>query len=87
MSFFHRKRGKADRDVFGSFVFRCAVLDPFAGMGDDGLASVDIDHSVAMRDPDCPLDDKSEFFERRSLARFNPTSRALKKCEADLMMA
>src|SRR5690349_1826639 len=42
--------GEADGDVLGSVGRRRAVADPFAAVGDDGLAGVDVDCSIARFD-------------------------------------
>jgi hypothetical protein len=65
---------QADRDVFGAFRARSAVLNPFARMSDDRLASGDVHEAVLMGEAKRPLDYDSEFVEFRFLARFNPTA-------------
>ena len=77
MSGFHGKGGDADCDVFGSFCFGSAVLDPLAGMSDHRLACVNIKRAIAMSDTYRPLQNQSVFLERWCLARFDPTGCSL----------
>ena len=73
----HGKGRNADGDIFRSFIFGSAVLNPFAWMSNDGLARVDIDDSITMSDSDGSFQNEREFFEGGCLTRLNPTSRAL----------
>ena len=43
---------EADRDVVGALGVRGAVLDPFAGADDDGLAGLDVEGAGGVRDAD-----------------------------------
>ena len=67
---------QADRDVFGAFRAGSAVLNPFARMSDDRLASGDVRGAVLMREAKGAFKHYGEFIELRFLARFNPTARA-----------
>jgi len=43
MNCFHREGRQAHSDIFGAAFLRSGISNPFAGVGDDGLASGDIE--------------------------------------------
>src|SRR5690348_12659695 len=65
--------GEADGDVLGSVGRRRAVADPFAEVGDDGLAGVDVDCSMARFDVQRSAEDDGELVEFGLLAGLGPT--------------
>ncbi len=67
--------GEANGDVFSAFVIGCAVLNPFAGAGDDGLPCLDIKDAAFPGDAQHSHENDCVLVERGCLAGFDPTAR------------
>ena len=79
----HREGGDTDGDVFGAFGARSGVLDPFAGVGDYGLAGFHFQSSAIVSDFERSLQHDGELVEIRLLPGFDPSLRAAHVGDAD----
>ncbi len=74
------KRRDADGEIFGAV--RCAVLNPFASMGNDRLAGSNIDHFRSCPNSKHSAQNQRIFVKLRALPRFRPARRASHPCDA-----
>jgi len=83
MDRFHCEGRQANRDVFGAFRMRRAVLDPFAGAGDDGLAGEDFEDAVLVFHLQAAGEDEGVFVKLGGLAGLGPAAGAAHPGEAE----
>ena len=81
---FHRKRGHANRYIFGAFRRRRAIPDPLSRVRDHRLPGVNVKKTALVLHPECTFEDHGEFVESRSLPRLYPAAWALHVGHASL---